>query len=68
MEESGDDRLPEQYRQHVNGSTIFNIDALRKLVLLDGLPTDANALNTLRFWAMFATRSDMEGATRGCLG
>ena len=68
MDESRDDRLRKQYRQLVNGSTIFDIDALRKLVLLDGLPTDANALNTLLFWAMFATWSDMEGATRGWLG
>ena len=49
MDESRNDRLREQYRQLVNGSIIFDIAALRKLVLLDGLPTDANALNTLLF-------------------
>lgn len=44
-----DDDLRERYRQLMNSPITGNTDTLRRLVLLEGLPSDANALHTLQF-------------------
>lgn len=44
-----DNELRERYRQLVGSPTVGNTDALRRLLLLEGLPSDANALHTPYF-------------------
>lgn len=44
-----DDDLRERYHQLVGSPTAGNTDAIRRLILLEGLPSDANALHTPYF-------------------
>ncbi|KAI0565987.1 Rab-GTPase-TBC [Gracilaria domingensis] len=45
----GSENLRERYREVLNPDTPANIDSLRRLVLLEGLPNNANNLNTADF-------------------